>query len=128
MKEINQAIYDEVFKTALSLGYETYNYLPDDTSYPFVYLGEQFGVPIQVKTPSSLVGSSVITVHVYGVKEKRKQVTDMLGAITQQAKTIAHADVYSVCFASDKPQIIQDSSTSTMLWHGILELEFNYLN
>ena len=58
----------------------------------------------------------------------RRQVTDMLSAITLKAKRIASADVYSVAFASDKPQIIQDNSTSTMLWHGILELEFNYLN
>lgn len=128
MKEINQAIYDEVFKIPLAIGYSTYNYLPDASSYPFVYLGEQFGVPIQVKSPGSLVGSSVVTLHIYGAKEKRRQVTDMLSAITLKAKRIARADVYSVAFASDKPQIIQDNSTSTMLWHGILELEFNYLN
>lgn len=127
-KEPNQAIYDEMFKQSLALGYSTYNYLPDDASYPFVYFGEQFGEPIEVKSLVHQIGTSILTIHLYSAKNNRKQITDMMAALTDKAKRLDTADVYRVGFASSKPQIILDNSSADVLWHGTLELELQYAN
>lgn len=128
MKEVNQAIYDEIFKLSQTLGFNTFNYLPEDTGYPFVYVGEQFGNPTQVKSNVASIGSSIITVHLYGEKDNRRLITDMMQQLLTKVKMLRKADVYSISFAKENIQVISDNSISPMLWHGILELEINYMN
>lgn len=129
MKDPSQALYDELFKTSLALGFKTFNYLPDaKTPYPFVYFGEQIDVPTETKFPNVLIGSTTLTCHIYGERKNRKLITDMAEKLILHAKYIKTADVYSIDFSNVKKQMIQDNSTATVLWHAIVDLEFNYSN
>ncbi|MCT6826978.1 hypothetical protein [Bombilactobacillus mellifer] len=126
-KDPNQAIYDALFKISLNLGYQTFNYLPDSqASYPFVYFGEQFDTPIELKSPIELAGETNLTVHIYGEHNNRKLITDMSNSLIQAFKKISWTDIYSIGFADVNKQFIQDNSTTKVLWHAILDIKMNY--
>lgn len=128
IKEEQQAIYDEVFKTSKTLGFDTYDYLPDEANYPFVYMGEQFETPTNVKSDYALVGTSNLTIHIYGERTNRNEISSMKSELIQKLKKVRQANIYGVRFFNFNFQMIQDNSTSTVLWHGILEIECNYEN
>lgn len=126
MKDPNQAIYDEVFKLATSLGFSTYTYLPGDVGYPFIFLGEQFNNPLEAKT-DRLLGKSRLTVHFYGIADKRKLLTDMASKLLEGLKRLRHADGYSIGYVASNSQFMLDNTTAQTLLHGIVEVEFEYI-
>lgn len=125
-KEPNQAIYDELFKTSLALEFDTYPYLPPDVSYPFVYFGEQFGNPLEVKS-NVLAGKSRLSIHLYGEHDDRRALTDMSQKIVNEAKKLRQADIYSVGYVSSNIRTLLDNSSAQTLWHIVIEIEFEYL-
>ena len=126
MKDPNQAIYDEVFKLATSLGFSTYTYLPGDVGYPFIFLGEQFNNPLEAKT-DRLLGKSRLTVHFYGIADKRKLLTDMASKLLDGLKRLRRADSYSIGYVASNSQFMLDNTTAQTLLHGIIEVEFEYV-
>lgn len=126
MKDPNQAIYDEVFKLATSLGFSTYTYLPGDVGYPFIFLGEQFNNPVEAKTDRFL-GKSRLTVHFYGISDKRKLLTDMASKLLEGLKRLRRADSYSIGYVVSNSQFMLDNTTAQTLLHGIVEVEFEYV-
>lgn len=126
MKDPNQAIYDEVFKLATSLGFSTYTYLPGDVGYPFIFLGEQFNNPLEAKT-DRLLGKSRLTVHFYGIADKRKLLTDMASKLLEGLKRLRRADSYSIGYVVSNSQFMLDNTTAQTLLHGIVEVEFEYV-
>lgn len=126
IKEPNQAIYDELYKASLNLGYSTFNYLPDKTPYPFVYFGEQFGEPIETNSLNEAVGTSITTVHVWGDRTSRIKVSHMVEGLRLAAKKTYTANVYDVSYKSATPHFLQVKEDGVFLWHGILEIEMNY--
>lgn len=126
MKEPNQAIYDEVFKLATSLGFSTYTYLPGDVGYPFIFLGEQFNNPLEAKT-DRLLGKSRLTVHFYGIADKRKLLTDMASKLLEGLKRLRRTDGYSIGYVASNSQFMLDNTTAQTLLHGIVEVEFEYI-
>lgn len=87
VKQPDQELYDEVFKICQSLGYDVFTYLPpDNTPYPFVYIGESQELPQATK--SVLVGTVQLNIHIYGLHTERKQVSDMKGAILWELRKL----------------------------------------
>ncbi|KRL84616.1 hypothetical protein [Ligilactobacillus apodemi] len=125
-KEPNQAIYDELFKTSLALGFDTYPYLPPEVSYPFVYFGEQFGNPLEVKS-NVLAGKNRLSIHLYGEHDDRRALTDMSQKLVNEAKKLRQADIYSVGYVSSNTRTLLDNSSAQTLWHIVIEIEFEYL-
>lgn len=126
IKEPNQAIYDELYKASLNLGYSTFNKLPDKTPYPFVYFGEQFGDPIETGSFNEVVGSSIQTIHVWGDGSSRIKVSNMMASLMLAAKKLFKANIYDISYQRGTPHFLQAEEDGVFLWHGILEIEMNY--
>lgn len=124
-KSPQQAIYDTVFLTSLNLGYSTYPYLPPDkTSYPFVYVGEQFDQDLETKT--SVYGLVTQTIHIYHTYRERRELTDMMNALKWEIRKLKRAESYRVAVRNINTQTIMDDSTGQPLLHGIISVEFRY--
>ena len=79
IKDPSQIIYDELFKLCVGLGVDTYNGLPNkDAPYPFVSMGESFDQGTEFKQSTALSGSLQQTIHIFGLADNRKQVTDII--------------------------------------------------
>lgn len=125
MKSPDQQIYDELFKISLKLGYDTYNYLPPEgTEYPFVFIGEQISTDSANKT--MVIGEVMQRIHVYGDKDKRRQVTDMMNNLIYQIRKITHTDTFYISIKSLRKQILLDTSTNETLLHGLIEVDFKF--
>lgn len=125
-KQPDQEIHDELFRKSQALGFKTYTHLPpDSTSYPFVTMGDVQLLPRPTK--SHLIGRVSVTVHVWGLINSRKTVSDMIGQLMlsfSQIKSIG--DRQWVMDLSSSSQIIKDNSTVDTLYHGIINLEFRF--
>jgi|SRR5699024_2534985 len=118
-------LYNAVYARSLSLGYDTYDYLPaKDAKLPFVYVGEQFDQDRQTKL--SLYGDVQQTIHIYGNKKQRMQVTQMINNLKTELRRMKTTDNFYVNVRGIDSQIMIDDSTSTTLLHGIVEVEFTF--
>ena len=125
MKSPDQQIYDELFKISLKLGYDTYNYLPPEgTEYPFVFIGEQISTDTVNKT--MVTGEVMQRIHVYGDKDKRRRVTNMMNNLIYQIRKITHTDTFYISIKSLRKQILLDTSTNETLLHGLIEIDFKF--
>ena len=124
-KSPEQEIFDAIYSTCLNLGYRTYDYLPpNETQYPFVYIGEVFQQDRHTK--SGLFGDIQVTVHIFNDRKKRKETTTMRNTIKNELYKLKRAGNINVMLKRGTGQILIDNSTSQPLLHGILELEFTY--
>lgn len=124
-KSPQQYIFDEIYITSLNLGYETYDYLPpENTDYPFVFIGEQFDIDTANKT--NVRGLVNQTVHVYHTRKKRRELTDMVNDLRAAFRTLKKAGPYQINVRSVEGRTIFDNSTSETLLHGIIEIEFRF--
>ncbi len=124
-KSPEQEIFDAIYSTCLNLGYRTYDYLPpNETQYPFVYIGEVFQQDRHTK--SGLFGDIQVTVHIFNDRKKRKETTTMRDTIKNELYKLKRAGNINVMLKRGTGQILIDNSTSEPLLHGILELEFTY--
>lgn len=127
IKQPDQELYDEVFKICQGLGYNVFTYLPPDkTPYPFVYIGESQELPTATK--SILFGTIQLSIHIYGLHTKRKQVSDMKGAIMHELRTFRQSENFNwkILNNSTQPQMLQDTTTNTALWHCVIPLEMRF--
>lgn len=120
-------LYEEVMKICDQLKYACYDYLPGkETPYPFVYIGESQELPRATKT--AIFGTVQLNVHIYGLHTERGKISKMKNELLREARQLRQTDHYrwSISNNQTQPQMLQDTSTNTPLWHAVLPLEMNF--
>ncbi|MCO0831915.1 hypothetical protein NFX39_02240 [Fructobacillus sp. W13] len=122
--------YNEIFQTVIELskkqGYDTFDYLPDENqSYPFVFVGNQQNTDIQTK--GRMLGTTHIQIDVYAEFNHRSEVLDIMDDLQATVINYQHTDNFKYQVTNTSQQMIADQSTDIPLWHGVLELDIQYL-
>jgi hypothetical protein len=114
---------------ALKLGIEAKGYAvydgalpPDNTPYPFVYLGEFRQMDTELKFART--GTVYPTIHVWHNNiRQRGTVSKMLLEIKTVCRLIERTSNYAWMFRNFNSRILPDETTKTPLLHGVLELD-----
>lgn len=126
MKEPDQAIHDEVFRLLGEEGWSVYPFLPEEgVAYPFVVLGVTRTLPQLTK--SRLVGSIRLDVHFWNGSEDRRWVSDAVGRARGLCGQIRQLDGRRWLLREARSEIVRDTSTDEVLYHGVLELEYRFI-
>ena len=108
------------------MGYEVYDGVlpPEDTPYPFVYMGDFRQNDAETKT--QVIGSVYPMIHVWhNDTMKRGTVSRMMLEIKKAFRNIDNTDnSWLVCNVTSR--IITDTSTKKPLLHGVVEAEFRF--
>lgn len=122
-----QEIFTELLLRIKELGYNVYDgeLPPDNTPYPFVYLGDMQQTEQGTKT--EVIGSVFLVIHIWhSSPKKRGTVSRMLQEIKPLCRGIEETRNFSWFVKSMNQRIITDTTTKTPLLHGILEVEFAF--
>lgn len=110
-----------------ALGFDVYDGFlpPEGTKYPFVYLGNSQQTDDANK--SAVFGNVYQTIHVYSNTPKnRGSVSQMLLAIKGVCRKIGKTANFSWDVRNIDQNILADTTTSTPLLHGIIEVNFKF--
>lgn len=118
--------------TALKLGLEEKGYSvydgampPDDTPYPFIYLGDFQQDDTELK--NALMGVVHPVIHVWhNDTEQRGTVSAMLFDVKTLCRKISHTNNYSWSVRNVTSRIFPDTTTATPLLHGVCEADFHF--
>lgn len=128
MKSREQAVFDNVFKRCLFLGYKTYDYKPDDDApYPFVEFEDTTSILVPNKT--DVKGTVELVLSVWSTRKKRKQVSDMCSSILAESMKIVEADGYYLALniSQSTISIFDDNTAIEPLKRGRVRLVFTIL-
>ena len=127
MNDPQQELFTQLKLDLEKLGYSVHDGIlpPADTPYPFIYLGNSMQTDETNKT--AVFGSVHQTIHVWSDSPKnRGTVSQMLLAIKTTCRKIGHTANFAWDARNMTQNIIPDTTTSTPLLHGILEVEFKF--
>jgi hypothetical protein len=116
--------------TALKLGLEAKGYAvydgvlpPDNTPYPFVYLGDFQQADKEYK--NAVTGTVYPTIHVWhNNPRQRGMVSRMLLDVKTVCRQITHTDNFAWLIRNVNTRTIPDNTTKTPLLHGVIEADY----
>lgn len=120
-----QELFSALLLKLKALGYDVYDGAlpPDDTPYPFIYLGDNDMDDINTKTV--VLGEITQTVHIWHNNvRQRGTVSKMLLAVKDAARKLENTQHFGFFLKSVHQTILPDNSTSQPLLHGVLQLTF----
>ena len=113
------------FKSALeALGYDVYDGAlpPENTPYPFVYLGEFQQTDTERK--NAITGTVFPTIDVWHNDwEQRGVVSKMLLDIKTVCRNLEHTTNFAWLVRNVNSRILADNTTKTPLLHGIVQAD-----
>ena len=120
-----QELFTRIKKDLEALGYSVYDGFlpPENTPYPFVYLGDFRQADTDTK--GAVIGSVYPVIHVWHNNPmQRGTVSKMMLDIKTVCREIARTKNFVWAVRDVSGQIIPDTTTKTPLLHGIVEAEF----
>lgn len=124
---IDQELYDTLYALSESLGYKTYDTIPrKDANFPQVIIGETHILPRPNK--STLIGTVTARIHTWAESDNRMQASALTNAIYQAALNLKDTNSYRLNARLQACQVrmFTDNSTDKILWHGVIELEYQF--
>lgn len=98
---------------------------PEDTPYPFVYIGEC--QQIDDANKSAVFGYVHQTIHVWHNNPKQRgTVSKMLLDIKTVCRNIKHTTNFAWSVRNVTQNILPDTTTKSPLLHGVLDVEFYF--
>lgn len=122
-----QELFTKIKLEIEALGYDVYDGVlpPEDTPYPFVYLGDCRQDDDTNK--SAVFGNVYQTIHIWSNTPKnRGTVSSMMLAIKTVCRQIEHTDNFAWLLRNASQRLITDTTTKTPLLHGVLEVEYKF--
>jgi hypothetical protein len=122
-----QELFTAVKLSLEALGYSVYDGFlpPENTPYPFIYLGDCRQNDEANK--SAVFGRVYLTIHAWHNNPKQRgTVSKMLLDIKTACRQIRHTANFAWSFKNPSQQIFADTTTKTPLLHGVIETEFYF--
>lgn len=126
-QELFSRLYVDLTEHFKEKGYGVYDGAlpPENTAYPFIYLGDCTQNDTDTKT--QVMGVVNQTIHVWHNKaNERGTVSGILYDIKTICRRIRHTDNLSVVVKIPTQRIFADDTTKTPLLHGVVEVEFYF--
>lgn len=108
-------------------GFNVYDSImpPENTPYPFVYLGDC--QQIDDANKNAVFGNVYQTIHVWHNNPKRRgTVSEILLTTKTICRKLEHTSNFAWMFVNANQQILSDTTTKTPLLHGVLEVELKF--
>ena len=89
-------------------------------------IGDTHFIPTPNK--SQLIGRVTATIHTWTLADNRNQASTIGNSLYQQAINLKRTKSYRLnsVLQGSQTRLLIDDSTSTLLWHGIIELEYQF--
>lgn len=127
MRDPQQELFTRLKLDLEALGFSVYDGVlpPENTPYPFVYLGEFRQIDDANK--SAVFGTVYPTIHVWhNDPRQRGTVSGMLLEIKTACRKIDHTENFAWAVREMNQHIFSDNTTKTPLLHGVLEAGFSF--
>jgi hypothetical protein len=126
MKSPKIQLFNSVFNKSLSLGYDTYDYLPskdEGAPYPFVHVAGSISSDI-INNKEMITGTISQTIHVWEMANDRSHFAEMIYNLAMELRRLAKLENYYVRLVSLDSNEVYDNTTTDNLLHGIIQAEY----
>ena len=119
-----QALFTKIRQLAVGTGVDTYDYLPGDVDYPFIFIGEQFLDGVRDNKDARFI-TLTQTIHIYHDNyRQRGTVSRLMDQLQKEIFNIKRVANRKVAIVDDNMQVLPDNTTNKPLMHGILDITF----
>lgn len=122
-----QELFSKLKIDVEALGYAVYDeeLPPEDTPYPFVYLGDNLQTDSETK--GAVIGRVHQVIHIWhNSPRQRGTVSKMMLDVKKVSRNIGRTANHSWDARNINSRIIPDNTTKTPLLHGVVEVDFYF--